>query len=101
MCKVILILYSFFLKYEGESLFSEICIYTYQNVNIYLEICIFCVLQYIDFQKQSVNDALKVLTKFSQTVLDETNLLVNRYCPPTSSPRDKQFLSAVSNLPYS
>ena len=42
----------------------------------YSEIWIFCVIQYPDFQKQSVGVVLKVLGK-SLTVLDEVHFMVN------------------------
>ena len=41
------------------------------------EIFIFCVIQYIDFQKQLMEGAVKVLRISLKTVLDEVHFIVN------------------------
>ena len=43
----------------------------------YSEIWIFCVIQYMDFQKQSMGSALKLLGKSLKTVLDEVHFMVS------------------------
>ena len=45
----------------------------------YSEMCIFCVIKYIGFHKQSVGGALKVLGKSLKTALDEVSFIVNLY----------------------
>ena len=53
--------YNKFLK--GSPYFKEMANSLGQTFQKYLEICIFCVIQDIGFQKQSVGSALKVLAK--------------------------------------
>ena len=53
-----------------------------QNFSVlqtYLEIYIFCVMQYIESQKQSVGSALKVLAKFLKTVFLQLICIVSSY----------------------
>ena len=64
----------------------------------------FCVMQYIDFQEQSMGGALKVLGKFLKTVLDKVHFIC--YCPTPSSPGKLSFpagksfvLSQIKQLP--
>ena len=48
-----------------------------QAFQTYSKICIFCVMQDIDFQKQPVGSVLKVLAKSLKTVFDEVHFIVN------------------------
>ena len=50
-----------------------------KTLQTYSEICTFCVMQYIDFLKQSVGGALKLLGKSLKIILDEVNLIVHLY----------------------
>ena len=50
-----------------------------KTLQTYSEICTFCVTQYIDFLKQSVGGALKLLGKSLKIILDEVNLIVHLY----------------------
>ena len=65
----------------------------------YSEICIFCVIQYIKFQKQSMEGALKVLGKSLKTVLDEVRFILNLYsfALPLSAP-GKPLLPACKSF---
>ena len=56
---------------------------------------VFIVIQYIDFQKQSMRYALKVLGKSLKTVLDEVHFIVIHYTntvPPTPKLPGKLFV---------
>lgn len=46
----------------------------------YSETCIFCVKQYIGFQKQLAGSALEVLAKYLKTVFDEIYFKLNLAC---------------------
>ena len=49
--------------------FNKIANSLWHILKTYSETCIFCVKQYIGFQKQSVGGALKVLAKYFKSVL--------------------------------
>ena len=53
-----------------------------------------CVMQYRDFQEQSMGGALKVLRKFLKTVLDKVNFIC--YSPTPSSPGKLSFSAGKS-----
>ena len=55
---------------------------------------LFCVIQYTDFQKQSIGGVLKVLGKPLKNILDKVHFIVNLYsfALPPCSPPDKPFL---------
>ena len=65
----------------------------------YSEIWIFCVIQYMDFQKQSMGSALKLLGKSLKTVLDEVHFMVSvpSFSLSPSLP-GKPFVPQVSHL---
>ena len=48
-----------------------------KTLQTYSEICTFCVMQYIDFLKQSVGGALKLLGKSLKIISDEVNFIVH------------------------
>ena len=70
-----------------------------ENFTAYSEICIFCVIQYIDFQKQSVGDTLKVLLKSLKTIFDEVHFVDDLYSFPYPwSPKQTLPCPQVSHL---
>ena len=56
--------------------FKQISSSSRKILQAYSKICIFCVIQCIDFQKQSVRSARKVFGKSLKTLLDEVYFLV-------------------------
>ena len=60
----------------------------------YSDICIFYVIQQIDFQKQSMGGTLKVLEKSLKTFLDEVHFKSNLY----SSPYSQSFRKNLPSL---
>ena len=70
-----------------------------QDLYLYSEIFIFCVIQYIDFQKQPVGSVLKLFAKSLKIIIDEFHIIINlhSFLLPLS-PLGKTFLQ-VSHLP--
>ena len=61
--------------------------------------CIFCLIQNVDFQKQSVGGAIKVLEKSLKTILDKVHFIVNLYSfPVPSSHPGKPFFLQISHF---
>ena len=61
--------------------------------------CIFCVIQYIDIQKQSAGDTLKVLLKSLKTILDEVHFVDDLYSFPYPwSPKQTLTCPQVSHF---
>ena len=70
-----------------------------KGLQTYSKICIFCVIKYIDFKKESGEGALKVFEKSLKTVLDKVHFIVNLYCftlPPVS--QANPYFPQVSHL---
>ena len=74
--------------------FKKMANYLRKSWLTYSEICLFSVIQYVDFKKQSIGDAFKALRKTLKTVFDEVCFITNLHgFPLTLSLTEKPFLS--------
>ena len=90
-------------NFSNVSLYFEKIVDTLRKVlQTYCEISIFCVIQYIGFQKQSTGGTLEVLRKPLKIALNEVHFIVNPYIFSLSlCLQDKPFLNPDKSLALS